>query len=157
MSSDILVYNTTDVTPVFATNATIASNSAIQATPLDFGTPRAATWLCRLNAAMSAAPTAGKRLDVYVGWSSVSNGGLPAQLGTLSGAYTISGGTLGTQLEYVGALVLKADTILQTQDIGVVMPKRQFGAAVIVNNSDQSVGSATVLSMTFTPIVDQVQ
>ncbi len=154
MANDVMIYNTTAITPTI-TNTTLAAASCAQAATLDFGTPRAANFLVRASAQWTANPTAGTTLDVYIGWSSASNAGQPGGVG--SAAATTIATTVLANLEFVGSLVLNAVTTYQTMDIGVVMPKLQYGTFVWYNGASISMGSATTLAISCTPIVDQVQ
>lgn len=163
-AADILIYNTTAVAPAI-TGASLATGSARQSAVADFGTPRAATWLCRIAATYTAAPTAlTKTLDVYIGYASATaSANFPAGLGAADTTYT-GYGTLANsvpQLEYVGTMVASNVATIQTADIGIIMPKLQYGQVVVVNNTDQALTSVTTagvaLSVTFTPIVDQLQ
>lgn len=150
MATDILVYNGTAVTATYA--ASVAAGASGQTGPVAFGTPRAATWLAEIVGQMSAAPVAGTVIDVYVGYCSVSNGTYPGGLSSGSAAYTYAG---HAQLEYVGSAVLTAVSTAEKAQIGVFLPKLDFGVVVLKNGTAQTLLSNAVL--TFTPIKDQLQ
>ena len=152
MANDVLVYNGTAVTTAYA--ASVAAGSAGQTAAVDFGTPRAATWLVELSAQMSAAPVAGTVIDVYVGYSSLSSSGFPGGLASASSAYAYAG---YGQLEYVGSLVLTAVSTAEKGQIGVILPKLQYGCVVLKNGSAQTLLSNPAPTVTFTPIEDQIQ
>ncbi len=156
----------------FATNATCAGTqtyaptiSAIQTGVIDFGSTRGANWLAALSILMTAAAAAGQTLDIYIGYSSASNGGFPAGLGNSAGAYT-GYGTASVasslpQLEWIGSMILAPVTAVQTSLIGVFTPKLEFGVIVLANNSGGTLGSATGSTnepptITLTSIVDEV-
>lgn len=158
-ASDILIYNTTAVTPTITPGA-LAVSSARQSAPVDFGTPRAANWLVRLMAAYGTSPTAGRTIDVYIAYATATaSANFPAAIGSADTAYTGYGTTATSlpQLEYVGSMILSANTGAQTMDIGVITPKLQYGVFVVYNNSDIALSSATAATLTATPIKDQAQ
>ncbi len=167
MPNDIVIYNTTALTATI-TLTSLSSNTTAngrEGAKMDFGTPRADRWLCRLQTKMAAAATAGKTIEVWMGYSnsSVAGTGNPANL---TGTDTSWAGYSGDpaqarfQLRRVGQVVLSngAGTNAQVQDIGVFTPERQWGVPVVLNYADQALSStAGDHVLTFTPIMDQVQ
>lgn len=113
------------------------------------------------------APTAGGTVDFYVGWSDSTTpannnpGGLD---GTDSiyqgyGADTASGTEGLKQLEFVGSLVATADLTVQVAPIGMIAPKAQYVALVVVNNTDQNIANTDAIetAVGLTPLTLQLQ
>lgn len=111
------------------------------------------------------APADGGSVDLY--WaSSLSATGATANPGGTTGSDAAYTGTAGStlaeslnQLEFLGSLLVTNDAatvVLQTTFI-VELPT-QYGMPVVVNNGSQALeGDAIEMSITFTPLEDEIQ
>lgn len=118
-----------------------------------------------LRIEMDVASADNKTVDLY--WAaSLNSTAATANPGGCSGsdaAYTgTAAGTLAEgllQLQFIGSLAVQNDvaTVVQQQTFVTSIPL-QYGMPVVVNNSDQAFeGDDVEMSVTFTPLEDEVQ
>ncbi len=114
---------------------------------------------------VGVAPQDGETIDFY--WAaSLSNTATTANPGGTTGSDAAYTGTAGSlleesllQLQYLGSLMLTNDasTVIQQQSFLVTLPLR-YGMPVVYNNTSQSLEADAIdMSITFTPLEDEVQ
>lgn len=170
MTTDFLIYNSSGLTATITMSSmvtlTTSASNCWQGTVLDFGTPRGEAWLARLQAAFTAAPTAGGTIDVYMAWSSSSAsaaGNFPGGCTGVDGNYPSPDAVPANglkQLEFIGSLVALAtgSTVAQVQQIGMVFPKARYGVPVTCLRTSQVLSSQSAShSLTFLEIRPQAQ
>lgn len=184
MANDVLILNATaiilaDVTdhgPAVGNNlgtrtdqidlTSLASGSYRQSTKFDMGSPRAKLWEMTAAIEFGTAPTAGKLIEFYLGFSHSTTAGTgnPANLSGSDGAYVGYGAAASdadeciNQLDYVGSLVLSNDADIHIGHIGYFVPRQQYGILVVKNASDQALQTDAVeMSVRLSPVKDQIQ
>lgn len=166
-AGDNLIYNSSTLTANIAISSmvtlTTSASNCFQGDAINFGTPRAGEWLAKLQGAFIAAPTAGGTIDLFMAWSSASNAGFPGGVTGTAGNYPGPSAVPNDglrQLDYIGSLVACAtgSTVVQSQDIGVVFAKRQWGAPVLAMRTSQVFSSQSAShALTFTDLIPQGQ
>lgn len=144
----------------------IASTAAREGAKADLGATRARRYSVCLRVEFDVAPASpGNPVSLWWG-PSVSAVAGTANPGGLTGADAGYTGTAGDSLadsikqcKLIGALSVTsdADTVIQ-QDTWYFSPEERYGSPVVWNEADQAFeGDAVEMSITFTPIVDEVQ
>jgi len=114
---------------------------------------------------VDVAPADNTTIDIY--WaSSLSGTAATANPGGASGSDAAYTGTAGStlaesllQLQFLGSLMCTNDAaaVVQQQSFEVTLPLR-YGMPVIYNNTDQDLeGDAAEMSISFTPLEDEIQ
>jgi len=170
-TTNYTITNSTTVSAVITSMnglGTSTASRAAQGVFIDFGVPRAANWLARLQITPTTAPTAGTTVDLYMAWATATatTGNFPAGVTGTDIAYTgpdtdASKGVC--QLDFIGSIVMCATAIAQIQNVGMVYPKMRYGAPVIFNNTATGTAgggvaiatSTTANALSFTSIDDQ--
>lgn len=144
-------------------NLAAGSASARQGAKANLGTPRAAQYLVRLTVAFAVAPTAGKSIQIYFGFSSSSTAGTDNPMG-MSGtdaAYTGLNTDVAQcvrNLQYGGSLSASNTTSVQEADIGVITRWQQYIMPVVyMNDTDQALGAGTTYTLELIPLVDEIE
>lgn len=141
----------------------IANNAARQSDKVDLGATRAAAYRVRVGIEFDVAPTAGTTVEFY--WSESFSG--TAGTGNTGGASGADGAYKAgeedewkKQLTFIGSLIATADaaTVVQYQDVGILMPGDRYGQIVVVNKGGQAFeGDAVEMFVALIPIVDEFQ
>lgn len=122
-------------------------------------------WAVTLRVEFDVAPTDGTTVDLY--WAaSLSGTAATANPGGTTGADAVYTGTAGStlaesllQLQQIGSLSCTNDaaTVVQQQTFITTIPL-QYGMPVVVNGGGQAFeGDAIEMSVTFTPLEDEIQ
>ena len=131
----------------------------------DLTATRAARFLVTARIEWATAPADNESLDVYMGVSLSGIAGT-ANPGELTGADADYTGSTGSslaesllQLDFVGSLMATNDaTALVQQQSWIYSPGSRYVIPVAVNNtSDTLMSDAVEMSITMTPLVDEVQ
>ena len=153
----------TDVQFAFAS---VANDTAWQSAKFDLGALRAELYdtMAALEFA-SAGLTAGKIVELYIGWSpdAVAANGNPGGLSGSSAAYTGYSSNLDDSLkqldELPGFVVTgQATATVQIAHAGLFVPKERYGILVGVNRSGAAMHSDDVeIHVVFNPIISELQ
>ena len=143
----------------------VVAAEAREGAKADLGATRASRYAATLRIEFATAPADGDTVDLYLGTSlSVTAG--TANPGELTGAdadYTGStGSTLAEsllQLDFVGSLICTNDaTALVQQQTFVYSPALQYLIPVVHDNgADNFHSDAVEMSITLTPLIDEIQ
>lgn len=141
----------------------VVDNAARQGAKADLGITRANRFALTLRIEWSVAPVSGVTVDLFFAPSINATAGT-ANPGGASGADAAYTGTAGDslddsllQLDFVGALVCTSDALVQQQTF-LYEPPSRWTSPVVVNRSGQSfIADAVEMSITATPIVDEIQ
>ena len=150
--------------------AALAAGAARQGDKADMDTggvtDRFARWYAvTLRIEMDIASADGLTVDLYWAGSLIVTAAIANPGGTTGSDAAYTGTAAGTleegllQLEPIGSLALQNDiaTVVQQQTFITRIPT-QFGMPVVVNNSDQAFeGDDVEMSITFTPLEDEIQ
>jgi hypothetical protein len=126
---------------------------------------RAGTFAVTARIEFAAAPTDGDVVDIYMG-PSLSGTAATANPGGLTGADAAYTGTAGStlaeslmQLDFIGSLICTNDgTTVVLQQTWVYSPSLPYVSPVVVNNGTPAfVADAVEMSITMTPLVDEIQ
>ncbi len=143
----------------------LAAAAARQGVKKDLTATRARRFAVTARIEFASAPTDGDTVDIYMGPSlSVTAG--TANPGGLTGADAAYTGTAGStlaesllQLDKVGTLMCTNDgTTVVLQQTWVYSPSLRYVSPVVVNNGTPAfVADAVEMSITMTPLVDELQ
>ncbi len=131
----------------------------------DVANRRARRFAVTARIEFAAAPTDGDTVEIYMGPSLSGTAGT-ANPGGLTGADAAYTGTAGStlaeslkQLDYVGSLVCTNDgTTVVLQQTWVYSPPLRYVSPVAVNSATPAfVADAVEMSITMTPLVDEIQ
>ena len=143
----------------------LAAAGARQGVKADLTATRASRFAVTLRVEFDVAPADAKTVDVYMG-PSLSGTAATANPGGLTGADAAYTGTAGStlaesllQLDFVGSLMCTNDAAaVVLQQTFVYSPALRYVSPVVVNNADQAFeGDAVEMSLTMTPLVDEIQ
>ena len=120
----------------------------------DWGTPFPRLFRVQLKVEFGTGPTSGSVVSVY--WaSSVDNSQFDGNLA--AGDAAASDTDVHRQLHFIGNLVADNVTTVQSQSWWFAMPGR-YGFPVVYNATNQSTSTDSAdNTLTFTPIIDEVQ
>ena len=145
--------------------ATLADAAARQGAKADLTATRAARYAVTLRLEWDVAPGDGDTAELYMG-PSLSAVAATANPGGLTGADAAYTGTAGStlaesllQLDLVGVMMCTNDaaTVVQQQTF-VYSPALRYVSPVVVNNGGQALeGDDIEMSITMTPLIDEVQ
>lgn len=144
----------------------LAAAAYRQSTKFDFTTPRANRWMVRGCFEWSVAPTAGGTVDVYIGFSdsATAANNNPGNLSGADGAWNGYGAAatdadeVVAQLDYVGSCVVGNDADIQIAELGIIVPKQQYGNLVVRNNTDQAfIADAVEMSVHLMELIEESQ
>ncbi len=132
-----------------------ASTGAWQSAKADFTAARPAYYVVQACVEFAAAVGAGDTVDFYIAPSNNSTA-TDGNVGNTSGAdatYTDETGLLA-QTDYIGSLVCDDTGVVQMGNVGIYVPKLQYGNLIMVNNADQATATAAdETHIVFTPLV----
>ena len=143
----------------------LAAAAARQGAKADLGATRARRYAVTARIEYASAPTDGDIVDIYMGPSLSGTAGT-ANPGGLTGADAAYTGTAGStlaesllQLDFIGSLMCTNDgTAVVLQQTWVYSPGLRYVSPVVVNNGTPAfVADAVEMSITMTPLVDEVQ
>lgn len=153
----------TSINGLGAATASCAGQGAF----VDFGATRAQRWLARLQTTFQAAPTAGKTIDLYIGWATATAtaNSFPGGCSGADSAYTGPDGNPVNgvaQLDYIGSVHCCATAAQQEEVVGTFVPKMRYGVPVVFNNTATGTAgggvalatAATANALSFTSIDD---
>ena len=135
---------------------------------MNFATPYGTLWRVVAGLEFIAAPTAGKTVDFYIGYSTSATAGNenPANLSGASvhpyigyGAAAADAAEAAKQLSFIGSLVCTADADIQVAEIGIISPLSDRGILVMFNDSGQTIADTDGVetSVHFKEIIAEIQ
>jgi hypothetical protein len=135
-----------------------------QSVKFDMGATRAREWLCRAAFRPISAPTAGRQIEVFIGFSDSATAA-DSNPGNLSGsdadyngygaAATDADECIG-QLVRIGHVVVSADSDVMVGEVGIFSPSLRYGMIVVRNGMLVTfIGNGIQSSVHLIPIVDQ--
>lgn len=156
-----------DLTGVAATEAREGAKADVAASAHSgVADRRAPVFDVTVRIEFASAPVSGETVDIYMA-PSLSETAATANPGGVSGVDGDYTGTAGDsladslkQLEFIGSLVCTADgtTVVQQQTVGRYSPGKRYVSPVVVNNATPAfVADAVEMSITMTPLVDEIQ
>lgn len=147
------------------TLVSLADGAARQGAKADLGATRAPKYSVTLRVEFDVAPVSGTIVSLYYASSPHATAGT-ANPGGTSGADAAYTGTTGDsladslkQLDLIGVLICTSDlaTVVQQQTF-VYAPSERYGMPVVFNEGGQAFeGDDIEMSVTFNPIVDEIQ
>lgn len=174
--TDIILADTTDHSPAAANNlgtrtdqidlTSLAAGLYRQSAKFDLGVTRADVWAVTGAFEFSVAPTAGKNIEVWIGFSNSTTAatGNPGNLSGADAAYNGYGAAAAdaneaiNDLDFVGSMPVSNDIDTHIGHLGLFLPKQRWGIIVVKNSSDQNfIADAVEISIRLSPIITEVQ
>ena len=122
----------------------LASGGARQSAKIDFGASRGLQYLMRTTLEFAATTSmANNAVDFFIAWSSSAtpaSGNLANTTGS-DASYTDETGLLA-QATRIGSLTTDDNTVIQSGEVGIFVPKLQFGNLIMVNNTAQNIAAS---------------